>query len=86
MPSSAPDLSSLRPDHVVDARGTRRPGPVLAAKRALGDVSAGGVLEVLATDATALAEVPSWSGKVGVTYLGAFEDASGLHLFLRKTG
>ncbi len=84
MPTVVPDLASLARDRVADARGTRRPGPVLAAKRAAADVPAGGVLEVLATDATCLTELPSWAGKVGLEYLGSFEDAAGLHLFLRR--
>jgi TusA-related sulfurtransferase len=84
MPTVVPDLASLSRDRVVDARGTRRPGPVLAAKRAAAQVPVGAVVEVLATDATCLTELPSWAGKVGLEYLGSVEDADGLHLFVRR--
>ena len=39
---------------VVDARGTSCPGPILAAKKAIGGVPVGGVMEVLATDSGTL--------------------------------
>ncbi len=77
-------LKKLDCDQVIDARGRRRPGPVLAVKKQISAAPVGGVVEVLATDPTALAEVPSWSAKVGHEYLGAFEDGGDLHLFLRR--
>ncbi|MCV2394229.1 sulfurtransferase TusA family protein [Actinotalea sp. M2MS4P-6] len=77
-------LKSLTCDLVVDARGRRRPGPVLAVKKSIGEAKVGGVLQLLATDPTTLAEVPSWSAKVGHEYLGAYEDGGDLHLFVRR--
>jgi TusA-related sulfurtransferase len=69
---------------VVDARGRRRPGVVLAVKRSIGGSPVGEVLEVLATDPATLDELPSWSAKTGQEYLGAFEDSGGIHLFVRR--
>lgn len=77
-------LKKLSCDTVVDARGRRRPGPVLAVKQSLGTTPVGGVLELVATDPTSLAEIPSWSAKTGQEYLGAFEDDGDLHLFVRR--
>jgi TusA-related sulfurtransferase len=77
-------LKALHCSQVVDARRQRRPGVVLAVKRSIGSWPVGSVLEVLATDPATLAELPSWSAKTGQEYLGSFEDAGGLHLFVRR--
>ncbi len=84
MASRVGTLKSLVCDQVVDARGRRRPGPVLAVKQSIPRAPVGGVLEVIATDPTTLAEIPSWSAKVGHEYLGSFEDEGDLHLFVRR--
>lgn len=84
MPVGVTKLRTLARDRVVDARGRRRPGPVLAVKKTLGDAPVGGVVELLATDPTSLAEIPAWTAKVGHEYLGAFEDGGDLHLFVRR--
>jgi tRNA 2-thiouridine synthesizing protein A len=78
------DLRELKADQVVDARGTSCPGPILAAKKAIGTVAVGGVMEVLATDSGTLKDLPAWSKKMGHDFLGSFDDAGYLRLFLRK--
>ena len=78
------DLGALKADKVVDARGTSCPGPILAAKKGIGDVPVGGIMEVLSTDTGTLRDLPAWSKKVGHAYLGAVEDAGYLRLFIRK--
>jgi tRNA 2-thiouridine synthesizing protein A len=50
------NLRELKADQIVDARGTSCPGPILAAKKAIGGVPVGGVMEVLATDSGTLKE------------------------------
>ncbi|MDO8108467.1 sulfurtransferase TusA family protein [Isoptericola sp. b441] len=84
MAARASRLKALECVAVVDTRGRRRPGPVLAVKRSIPQAPRGGVLEVLATDRSTLAELPSWTAKVGHEYLGAFEDDGDLHLFVRR--
>lgn len=86
MSTAVAKLKKLESDQVVDARGRRRPGPVLAVKKSIARTPVGGVVELLCTDPTCLAEVPSWTAKVGHEYLGAFEDGGDLHLFLRRLG
>ena len=78
------ELKALTADQVVDARGTSCPGPILAAKKAIGKVPVGGVMEVLATDSGTLKDLPAWSKKMGHEFLGSFDDAGYLRLFLRK--
>lgn len=82
--ATAEDLKALVVDDVVDARGTSCPGPILAAKKGISAVPVGGVMEVLATDSGTLKDLPAWCNKVGHEFLGYFEDAGYLTLFVRK--
>lgn len=84
MTIAAEELRELTADQVVDARGTSCPGPILAAKKAIGGVAVGGVMEVLATDSGTLKDLPAWSKKMGHEFLGSFDDSGYLRLFLRK--
>src|ERR1035437_8695709 len=79
------DLKSLKSDLVVDARATSCPGPILAAKKAIGQIPVGGVMEVLASDTGTLKDLPAWCKKMGHDFLGSLDDAGYLQLFLRKT-
>ncbi len=79
------ELQSLQADKVVDARGMACPGPILAAKRGIGDVPALGVMEVMATDSGALKDLSAWSKKTGNDYLGNLEETGYLRLFVKKT-
>jgi len=78
------ELKAMTGTQVVDARGTSCPGPILAAKKGIGAVPVGGVMEVLATDSGTLKDLPAWSKKMGHDYLGSYEDGGFLRLFLKK--
>ena len=78
------ELKELKADLLVDSRATSCPGPILAAKKAIGGVPVGGVMEVLASDAGTLKDIPAWCKKMGHDYLGSVDDAGYLQLFLRK--
>ena len=41
------ELKNLKPDAIVDARGTACPGPLLAAKKGIGDINSGQIMEYL---------------------------------------
>jgi tRNA 2-thiouridine synthesizing protein A len=84
MTTTIDELTNLTVDHVVDARGTSCPGPILAAKKGIGAVPVGGVMEVQATDSGTLKDLPAWCKKVGHEYLGHVEEAGYLRIFLRK--
>lgn len=79
------ELKGLKSELVVDSRATSCPGPILAAKKAIGGIAVGGVMEVLASDAGTLKDIPAWCKKTGHEYLGSVDDAGYLQLFLRKT-
>ena len=78
------ELKALESPVVVDARGVSCPGPILAAKKQVGGVAAGGVMEILATDSGTLRDIPAWCKKMGNEFLGSFEEAGAIHLYLRK--
>jgi len=78
------ELKALESPVVVDARGVSCPGPILAAKKQIAGVGVGNVMEVLATDSGTLKDIPAWCKKLGHDFLGAFEEAGAIHLFLRK--
>jgi len=67
------DLNSIETATTVDARGSACPGPLLEAKKGIGKVKVGEVLEIYSNDAGTRKDIPAWSGKVGHEYLGALE-------------
>ncbi len=64
------DLTALKSAIVVDARGCACPGPLMEAKKAIGKVKVGEVLEVLSNDPGTKGDLPLWAQKVGHEYLG----------------
>jgi tRNA 2-thiouridine synthesizing protein A len=85
MSGSVEELKAIASPLVVDARGVSCPGPILAAKKQIAAVSLGNVMEVLATDSGTLKDIPAWCRKMGHEFLGSFEEAGSIHLFLRKS-
>ncbi len=71
--------------NTVDARGSACPGPLLEAKKAIGSVKVGEVLEVLSSDPGTKDDIPAWAGKVGHEYLGHVEADGYERLFVRRT-
>jgi tRNA 2-thiouridine synthesizing protein A len=81
---SGVDLSSVKAATTVDARGSACPGPLLEAKKGIGKVKVGEVLEVLSGDAGTREDIPAWAGKVGHEYLGAINADGYDRLFVRR--
>ncbi len=67
------DLSTIEAENSVDARGSACPGPLLEAKKGIGKVKVGEILEILSNDAGTRTDVPAWAKKVGHEYLGLLE-------------
>ena len=67
------DLNTLEVSSTVDARGSACPGPLLEAKKGIGKVKVGEVLEIYSNDAGTRNDVPAWAKKVGHEYLGVVE-------------
>ena len=64
------DLSSVKAAATVDARGSACPGPLMEAKKAIGKVKVGEVLEVLSNDPGTKDDIPLWAKKVGHEFIG----------------
>ncbi len=79
------ELNTVKPDSVVDARGTACPGPLLEAKKGIGKVNVGGILEVISNDKGSRSDLPAWAKKVGHEYMGYLEvDNYDRHFLTRK--
>ena len=52
------DLSSIQSDSVVDARGVSCPGPLLKAKKGMGSIQIGQILEIMSNDPGSKNDIP----------------------------
>lgn len=82
--SGAPE--DERPDRVVDARGLRCPLPVIELARALPAVPVGAVVEVVADDEAAAADIPAWCRMRGQDYLGRRPAEGATAYLVRRRG
>ena len=78
------ELRTLKSNLTVDARGTACPGPLLAAKKAIGEIESGENMEILSADEGTKNDIPRWCEKVGHEYLGFYDEDSFSLLFLIK--
>ena len=79
------DLKSIEVSSTVDARGSACPGPLLEAKKGIGKVRVGEVLEIYSGDSGTRNDIPAWAKKVGHEYLGLLEvDGYDKHFVRRK--
>ena len=78
------ELKNLDVTQTVDARGTACPGPLLAAKKAVGNIESGEVLEILSSDEGTKNDIPKWCQKMEHMFLGIVEEDSYTRLFLKK--
>jgi tRNA 2-thiouridine synthesizing protein A len=70
-------------DRELDVRGLNCPLPILRAKKALGDLSAGQVLKVLATDPGAVKDFQAFCKQTGNQLLSHTEGAE-YTFFMKK--
>ncbi len=67
------NLSEIEASSTVDARGSACPGPLLEAKKGIGKVKVGEILEIYSADSGTRKDIPAWAKKVGHDYLGILE-------------
>lgn len=70
-------------DKLLDAQGLACPLPILKAKKAIGDVPAGGTLEVLATDPGSVPDFAAFCKKEKLEMVEQSE-AKGVYRFLMR--
>ena len=78
------DLSAITATDTVDARGSACPGPLLEAKKGIGKVKVGEILEVLSGDPGTRDDIPAWADKVGHEFLGVIQADGYDRLFVRR--
>jgi tRNA 2-thiouridine synthesizing protein A len=83
-PLTDAELAAIPAAKVVDARGSACPGPLLEAKKGIGAVSIGSVLEIWSSDPITKTDLGAWANKVGHEFLG-FAPADGYdRVFVRR--
>jgi tRNA 2-thiouridine synthesizing protein A len=80
------DPSQIQAAKVVDARGSACPGPLLEAKKGIGAIKVGEVLEIWSGDPRTKSDIPKWAAKVGHEYLGSATAEGGYdRIYVRRT-
>ena len=78
------EIITLTVNKTVDARGTACPGPLLEAKKAIGTINSGEIMEILSADEGTKRDIPKWANKKGHEYLGTLEDSGYFKIYLKK--
>jgi len=78
------ELKALAVNKQIDARGTACPGPLLAAKKAIGEIESGEIMEILSSDEGTKHDIPKWCEKMEHQFLGIVEEDSYSRLFMKK--
>ena len=81
---STEELTAIAADKTVDARGTACPGPLLEAKKAIGTIKSGEIMEILSADEGTKRDIPKWANKKGHEYLGTVEESGYFKIYLKK--
>jgi len=81
---SPEELEKLEAAETVDARAMACPGPLLEAKKSIGKVNVGEVLELWSGEETTKSDMPRWCAKVGHEYLGDLAADGYDRLFIRR--
>lgn len=85
MSTATVDLNTLQAAKVVDARGSACPGPLLEAKKGIGAIKVGEVLEIWSGDTHTKEDIPKWSQKVGHEFLGHLTAEGGYdRIFIKR--
>ena len=81
---SLAELETVSAAEIIDARGAACPGPLLEAKKGMGKIAVGEVIEVWSSDPATRNDMGAWAGKVGHEFLGFIEDEGYDRIFLRR--
>jgi tRNA 2-thiouridine synthesizing protein A len=81
---NAPELESVAAAEVIDARGAACPGPLLEAKKGMGKIAVGEVIEVWSSDPITKSDMGAWANKVGHPFLGSLEADGYDRVFIRR--
>jgi tRNA 2-thiouridine synthesizing protein A len=79
------ELEEISPAAVVDARGCACPGPLMEAKKGIGTVDVGEVVEIRSSDPGSKTDIPVWADMIGHEFLGVLTAEEGYdRIFVRR--
>jgi tRNA 2-thiouridine synthesizing protein A len=78
------DLTRIESSKVIDARGSACPGPLLEAKKGIGAIAVGQILEIWSGDKNTKSDIPKWCKKVGHEYVGSIEADGYDRIFVKR--
>lgn len=76
----------IRPDKVIDARGSFCPGPLIELVKAIKKARIGEVISVYSTDSGSRKDIPLWVEKAGHELIGIFDRGNYTEFIVRKLG
>lgn len=74
----------MEADKTIDCVGLYCPMPIVKTAKAIKEMEAGQVLEVLADDEGIKSDMPAWAEKTGNEFLGFEEDKGEIKVYVRK--
>ncbi|MCL4474943.1 MAG: sulfurtransferase TusA family protein [Nitrospirae bacterium] len=77
-------MADIKVDKTLDAKGLYCPMPVLKTKKALDEMAAGQILEVIASDPASKSDIPAFLERVGHSLIEASEQKSVFSFLIRK--
>jgi TusA-related sulfurtransferase len=80
----AEELAEVKAAKTADARAMACPGPLLEAKKSIGTVKVGEVLEIWSGDPNTKKDMPAWCAKVGHEFLGVLPADGYERIFVRR--
>ncbi|WP_338556761.1 sulfurtransferase TusA family protein [Paenibacillus sp. KS-LC4] len=76
--------ASIQTNHLLNCEGLACPLPVVKTKKAMEGMLPGEVLEIRATDKGSIADLQSWTTRIGHLYIGVKEEGAVFRHFIRK--
>lgn len=77
-------MSEFKIAKTLDVKGLLCPIPVLKAKRTIGEINTGEVMEILSTDPGSKSDIPVWAKRTGHEVLEVKEEANVLTFYVRR--
>jgi tRNA 2-thiouridine synthesizing protein A len=84
MTTAVMDLENIQAAKVIDARSSACPGPLLEAKKGIGAVKVGQVLEIWSGSQDTRMNLTRWCKKTGNEFLGFVDEGAYDRLFILR--
>ncbi|MCL4420234.1 MAG: sulfurtransferase TusA family protein [Candidatus Thermoplasmatota archaeon] len=76
--------NEIKPNKVVDARGSFCPGPLMEMIKAYKEAKVGDVISVYSTDSGTKKDAPAWINKSGNELIGIFDRTGYYEIMMKK--